>query len=99
MLSEVDVDDDGCISLEEFYAIDSAFGPLACDVEMKETFNFFDSDHNEKITADELFNILRTIGDGQCTLEDCRFMIKGVDKNGDGFVCFEDFNLMMDQQQ
>lgn len=99
MVSEVDVDGDGCISLGDFYAIGSAFGPPACDAEMKETFNFFDSDHDGKITAEELFNVFKTIGDGRCTLEDCQRMIKGVDKNGDGFVCFEDFTLMMDQQR
>ncbi|KAL2535012.1 putative calcium-binding protein CML36 [Abeliophyllum distichum] len=99
MLNEVDLDGDGCISLQEFYAIGSAFGPPACDIELKETFDFFDSDHDGKITAEELFNVFRTIGDGQCTLEDCRRMIKGVDKNGDGFVCFKDFTRMMEQQR
>lgn len=100
MLSEVDTDGDGCISLEEFYAIGSVFAPPACDVELKDTFDFFDSDRDGKITAEELFNVFKTIGcDAECTLEDCRRMIRGVDKNDDGFVCFEDFSRMMEQQQ
>lgn len=37
MLSEVDRDGDGCISLEEFGAISSAFGP-ACDTELRDAF-------------------------------------------------------------
>ncbi|CAI9765642.1 unnamed protein product [Fraxinus pennsylvanica] len=98
MLSDVDVDGDGCISLEEFYAIGSAFGPPACDDELKETFDYFDSNRDGKITAEELYNVFRTIGDGRCTLDDCRRMIKGVDKNRDGFVCFEDFTRMMELQ-
>ncbi|GFP80875.1 probable calcium-binding protein cml36 [Phtheirospermum japonicum] len=99
MLAEVDRDGDGCVTLEEFYAIGSAFAPPACDTEMRDTFDFFDSDRDGRITAEELFNVFRTIGDAQCTLEDCRRMIRGVDRNGDGFVCFEDFSLMMDRQQ
>ncbi|KAL3632535.1 hypothetical protein CASFOL_025519 [Castilleja foliolosa] len=98
MLAEVDRDGDGCVTLEEFHAIGSAFAPPACDTEMRETFDFFDSDRDGRITAEELFNVFRTIGDAQCTLEDCRRMIRGVDRNGDGFVCFEDFSLMMDRQ-
>ncbi|KAH0723625.1 hypothetical protein KY285_006173 [Solanum tuberosum] len=99
LLNEVDVNGDGCISLQEFGAISSAFGPPSCDSEMRVTFEFFDANHDGKITAEELFNVFRTIGDGRCTLEECRRMIRGVDKNGDGFVCFEDFSLMMEQQR
>ncbi|KAL8036991.1 hypothetical protein ABFX02_11G011200 [Erythranthe guttata] len=99
MLSEVDKDGDGCISLEEFYGIGSAFAPPTCDGELRSTFDFFDSDRDGKITAEELFRVFETIGDARCTLEDCRRMIRGVDRNGDGFVCFEDFSLMMDQHQ
>ncbi|KAA8517191.1 hypothetical protein F0562_017482 [Nyssa sinensis] len=91
MLSEVDRDGDGCISLEEFGAMRSAFEPPACDSELRDTFNVFDTDHDGKITAEELHGVFKAIGDDQCTLEDCRRMIISVDKNGDGFVCFEDF--------
>ncbi|CAN4118537.1 unnamed protein product [Withania somnifera] len=99
LLSEIDVNEDGCISLEEFEAITSAFGPPACDEELRGTFDFFDVNHDGKITAEELFNVFRMIGIGRCTLEECNRMIAGVDKNGDGFVCFEDFCLMMEQQR
>lgn len=99
MLSEVDRDGDGCITLEEFHAIGSAFAPSADRSELRETFDFFDSDRDGKITAEELFSVFKTIGDARCTLEDCRRMIRGVDRTGDGFVCFEDFSRMMEHQQ
>ncbi|KAK4377972.1 hypothetical protein RND71_004268 [Anisodus tanguticus] len=99
LLNEVDVNGDGLISLEEFGAISSAFGPPACDGELRDAFDFFDADHDGKITAEELFNVFKMSGDSRCTLEECRRMIRGVDKNGDGFVCFEDFCLMMEQQR
>ncbi|GAA0152133.1 calmodulin-related [Lithospermum erythrorhizon] len=99
MLTEVDQDGDGCISLEELKIIGSALEPPTCDNELRETFDFFDEDHNGKISAEELYNVLKTIvGEGGCSLDECRKMIKGVDRNGDGFVCFEDFCRMMDQQ-
>ncbi|KAG8372047.1 hypothetical protein BUALT_Bualt12G0026000 [Buddleja alternifolia] len=99
MLSEVDRDGDGSITLEEFYSVGAAFAPPSCDAELRETFDFFDSDRDGRITAEELFNVFKTIGDARCTLEDCRRMIGGVDSNGDGFVCFEDFSRMMELQQ
>ncbi|KAL1555366.1 putative calcium-binding protein CML36 [Salvia divinorum] len=99
MLSEVDRDGDGCITLEEFHAIGSAFAPSADSSELRHTFDFFDSDRDGKITAEELFSVFKTIGDARCTLEECRRMIRGVDRNGDGFVCFEDFTRMMEHQR
>ncbi|KAL7188005.1 hypothetical protein ACSBR1_037946 [Camellia fascicularis] len=66
---------------------------------LREAFDFFDSDHDGWITAEELHAVFAAIGDEQCTLEDCRRMISGVDKNMDGFVCFRDFARMMERQR
>ncbi|OMO54524.1 Calcium-binding EF-hand [Corchorus capsularis] len=102
MLSEVDGDGDGCISLETL--MNQVVGPAcdepACEPELRETFDIFDTDHDGKITAEELMAFYREkIGDERCTLEDCRRMIASVDRNGDGFVCFEDFSRMMKELQ
>ncbi|GMH20187.1 hypothetical protein Nepgr_022028 [Nepenthes gracilis] len=99
MLREIDRDGDGCISLEEFCAVSPAFVPASDSAELREAFDVFDADHDGKITAEELLNVLTAILDERCTLEDCRGMIKNADKNGDGFVCFEDFALMMEHQR
>lgn len=99
MLSDVDGEGHGCISVDALLTrVGSACGP-AGDTELRETFDFFDTDHDGKITAEELLSVFQTIGDERCTLEDCRRMIDGVDKNGDGFVCFEDFSRMMELQR
>ncbi|XWS43084.1 hypothetical protein CRYUN_Cryun16bG0071300 [Craigia yunnanensis] len=101
MLSEVDGDGDGCISLETLMSqvVGPACDEPACEPELRETFDIFDTDHDGKITAEELMTFYKEkIGDEWCTLEDCRRMIASVDKNGDGFVCFEDFSKMMELQ-
>ncbi|KAD1826793.1 hypothetical protein R6Q59_025643 [Mikania micrantha] len=98
MLDEMDKDGDGIITVQEFGVMSSAFGPPACDKELRDVFEFFDTDGDGRITADELFAVLQSLGDVKCTLEECRKMIRNVDRNGDGFVCFEDFSRMMDPQ-
>lgn len=100
MLSEVDREGDGCISLGALMSRvgNSACEP-ACEPELKETFDFFDADHDGKITAEELWSVFSNLLDLQYTLDDCRRMIALVDKTGDGFVRFEDFSRMMELQR
>lgn len=99
MINEIDSNGDGNISLTELGVISSVFVQPLSDGELKGAFEFFDTDGDGMITAEELFHVFQAIGDGQCTLEDCKRMITSVDKNGDGFVCFEDFALMMEMQR
>ncbi|KAJ4904040.1 putative calcium-binding protein CML35 [Raphanus sativus] len=101
MLQEVDGGGDGCISLEELASrvagtsSDSDEGSVA---EMREVFEFFDADHDGRISAEELHRVFGVIGDEGCTLDECVRMIATVDGNGDGFVCFRDFCRMMQLQ-
>ncbi|KAK4748881.1 hypothetical protein SAY87_015467 [Trapa incisa] len=80
-------------------ALLSRLGCTGCNAgELRETFDFFDADHDGRITAEELLRVFTAMGDEGCTLEDCGRMIAGVDKNRDGFVCFDDFAQMMELQ-
>ncbi|GJX17552.1 probable calcium-binding protein CML36 [Tanacetum coccineum] len=75
MLDEVEADGD-------VDGIMTEFG----EEEMRGAFEFFDSDGDGMITADELFQVFKVInGDDGCTLEECKRMIANVDLNGDGF--------------
>ncbi|GJN28359.1 hypothetical protein PR202_gb16470 [Eleusine coracana subsp. coracana] len=65
--------------------------------ELKETFAVFDADGDGRISAEELRAVLASLGDEPCSVEDCRRMIRGVDTDGDGFVCFKEFTRMMMQ--
>lgn len=101
MLSEVDSDGRGCISIETLMSrVGSVCGPVLPDSDdLREAFQVFDTDHDGRISAEELLRVFKAIGDERCTLEECRRMIDGVDRNGDGFVCFEDFSRMMELQR
>uniref|UniRef100_A0A7N0TVE0 EF-hand domain-containing protein n=1 Tax=Kalanchoe fedtschenkoi TaxID=63787 RepID=A0A7N0TVE0_KALFE len=100
MLTELDSDGDGCISLEEFGAIGSeAFCKPAGEYELRDAFDFFDVNRDGRITAEELLDGFIMLGDNKCTLRDCQKMIDEVDVNKDGYVCFQDFSRMMEQQQ
>lgn len=63
--------------------------------ELKETFALFDANGDGRISAEELRAMLTSLGDERCSVEDCRRMIGGVDTDGDGFVCFDEFTHMM----
>lgn len=100
MLGEAGCRDAGsCLSVDDLLGrVGSVSGPV-CDSELRDTFDFFDADQDGRITAEELLGVFTTVlGDQQCTLEDCRRMVAEVDRNGDGYVCFEDFTRMMELQ-
>lgn len=95
MVSMVDSDGDGFIDFSDFvelnaFAVDD---PRELE-EMKSAFGIFDFDGNGLISADELLRVFHNLGE-RCSVEDCRNMIAGVDSNGDGYVSFDEFIIMM----
>ncbi|MCL7042309.1 hypothetical protein MKW94_007345 [Papaver nudicaule] len=96
MLKEVDCNGDGFIDLDEFMSVVAGSGKSkGADEDLKDAFLVFDSDKNGFISAKELKHVLRSLGYSKCTLRECSLMIKGVDKDGDGLVNFEEFRSMM----
>ena len=73
--------------------------PADADGDLMDAFRVFDADGDGRITAEDLRAVLEGIlgggPDGGCSLDDCRRMIGGVDADGDGFVCFDEFSRMM----
>ncbi|CAL9749641.1 unnamed protein product [Musa acuminata subsp. burmannicoides] len=92
MMREADVDGDGFISFAEFVDLNTA--PAALEEDLRLAFAVFDLDRSGSISADELAHILGGIGEG-ASLAQCRRMIDGVDRDGDGLVSFEEFKAMM----
>ncbi|XP_078435699.1 putative calcium-binding protein CML25 [Wolffia australiana] len=95
MMAEADRDGDGFISFEEFVALITADqSPVDALEDLKQAFSIFDLDGNGVICADELARVLQGLGE-QPSADQCRRMIAGVDRDGDGFVNFEEFMEMM----
>ena len=84
------------VLLEEI-AAEAQAAAAADEGELRDTFAVFDADGDGRISAEELLAVLASLGDDRCSVEDCRRMIGGVDVDGDGFVCFNEFARMMTQ--
>ncbi|CAK8570416.1 unnamed protein product [Lathyrus sativus] len=95
MIREVDADRDGYINLEEFIELNTKDIDANEILEnLKDAFSIFDIDKNGSISAEELHNVMVSIGD-QCSLIECQKMIACVDSDGDGMIDFEEFKRMM----
>ncbi|GAB1610829.1 neo-calmodulin-like [Argonauta hians] len=62
--------------------------------DLRQAFEMFDKNHDEKISADELGCVLRTLGFEYCQAE-VDDMIKNADTNENGFVEYDEFLTMM----
>ncbi|KAI3817303.1 hypothetical protein L1987_11092 [Smallanthus sonchifolius] len=95
MMTEADSDGDGFIDLKEFIELNTnGIDSVELLENLKDAFSVFDVDKNGAITADELQNVLGSLGE-ECTIGQSRKMIAGVDKDGDGKISFDEFKVMM----
>ncbi|KAJ4710067.1 Calcium-binding protein [Melia azedarach] len=95
MMREIDSDGDGFIDYNEFVELNTK-GVDSDEIleNLKDAFSVYDIDGNGSITAEELYEVLRSLGD-DCTIAECKKMISGVDSDGDGTIDFEEFKVMM----
>lgn len=91
MVCVADQDKDGYMDLEEFMEV-HANGVQLGDI--RRAFFVFDIDGNGRVGAEEVKAVLDKLGQS-CSLEDCRKMVREIDRNGDGFVDMDDFMVMM----
>ncbi|KAL5983903.1 hypothetical protein ACLOJK_018001 [Asimina triloba] len=95
MMQAADLDGDGFISVEEFLSVNTMETDSSkCIEDLRNAFTVFDKDKNGLISAEELHSVLRAMGE-KTSLAECRSMIKGIDRNGDGAVSFDEFMQMM----
>ncbi|CAL9235721.1 unnamed protein product [Arabidopsis halleri] len=101
MFIVLDVDGDGQIDVVEFASCLMVNGGGEKDDEevvMKEAFDLYDIDGDGKISASEIHVVLKRLGEKH-TMEECVTMVQAVDKDGDGFVSFEEFKIMMNSKK
>ncbi|KAK1413717.1 hypothetical protein QVD17_35495 [Tagetes erecta] len=95
MIKEVDADGDGFINLGEFIELNTKDIDSTEVLEnLKDAFSIFDIDKNGLITAEELLDVLRSLGEN-CTITESQKMIAGADRDGDGMINFDEFKDMM----
>lgn len=95
MVCVADYKQNGYIDFEEFMEVHKS-GVQRGDI--RRAFFVFDKDRDGRINAEEVMEVLRKLGD-QCSLEECRKMVKEIDRDHDGFVDMDDFMLMMTRER
>lgn len=93
VMEEIDTDHDGCINLEEFAQFCKS-GSNADAGELRDAFQLYDGDKNGLISAVELHQVLKQLGE-KCSVQDCQKMIGSFDSDGDGNISFDEFKEMM----
>jgi len=101
MIATIDKNRDGQIDLDEFMVmmrrkVDSRSEKysFSYEDELKEAFDVFDKDGNGKITAAELAETMKALGEN-LSHEDIEFMMSEVDQNNDKEIDFDEFKKMM----
>ncbi|CAA6664786.1 unnamed protein product [Spirodela intermedia] len=95
MVAEADADGDGFIDLAEFVALNTrGVGAEAAVADLHWAFSVFDANGDGAITAEEVWRVLRSLGE-EASLRQCRRMVRSVDRDGDGVVSLEEFTAMM----
>ncbi|XP_074286109.1 calmodulin-like protein 30 [Silene latifolia] len=88
-----DSNKDGYIDFKEFMALHNNGGGVRA-MDIRNAFRAFDMDKDGKISAEELHETLKRLGE-RCSLGDCRRMVVAVDTDGDGFISMDEFMTMM----
>jgi hypothetical protein len=83
MLSKVDVDNSGTLSLPEFNSLFDV-------VRLRTVFDSIDRDGSGMISSREMAGALRQLG-APCTPADARRLLSSVDRNSDGEVSWDEF--------
>ncbi|XP_065864540.1 probable calcium-binding protein CML25 [Euphorbia lathyris] len=98
----MDSNGDGFVELDQFiHSLSNCGGKededYDYDNDLMDVFSVFDVDKNGFISDKELHQVLIRLGcdEHECSIQDCRKMIDGVDQDGDGFVDFQEFRAMM----
>jgi len=98
MLQLIDANGDGKIQLNEFIPLVRQHKDkqmeMSYEKQLREAFNIFDLDGDGVLTATELAEVFRALGEN-VTEDDITFLQNSIDKNGDGEIDFNEFLELM----
>lgn len=99
IISKVDEDNSGTVDFNEFLGL---MAKKLIEAENEEDqlinlFKLFDRDGNGKISANELLLVIRSSGENLSETEIYE-MIQNADKDGDGYIDYEEFIRLMNMQ-
>jgi len=98
MIKEVDTDQNGTVEFEEFVVMMAQkLGGASSDEDMKAAFKTFDLDGDGKITAKELKQAMKQMGNNLTDAE-VQEMIKAADLDKNGTIEYNEFVEMMKDQ-
>ncbi|XP_068637111.1 caltractin-like [Aristolochia californica] len=95
MIADVDKDGSGAIDFDEFvHMMTAKIGERDTKEELSKAFRLIDQDNNGKISAADIEQIAKELGES-LTAPEIREMIEEADRNGDGEVDVDEFFRMM----
>jgi len=96
MISDVDIDNNGTIELNEFISMMQRHesDSKAVEDDIRLAFQTFDLDGNGEIDRNELKQVMEKLGE-PLTDEEVAAMIAEADQDGDGLINFEEFAAVM----
>lgn len=98
MISEVDIDQSGTIDFDEFLKLMSAsVKPADSAEEARAAFKIFDRDNSGTIDAEELRQVMRSLGEN-VTDQEIDEMIAEADKDANGTIDYEEFVQFLAQK-
>jgi len=96
MINEMDTDSNGTIDFQEFQAMMTRNSkPTDTQEELKQAFKVFDRDNSGTISADELRQVLKSLGD-DFTDKEIDEMMKQADLDGNGSIDYDEFVRLME---
>lgn len=96
ILSEMDEDGNGTIEFDEFVEAMKK-KTKESELEMKDAFKVLDRNKNGYISPGDLKHLLLCIGENY-SLEEIDQILKEIDEDGDGFINFQEFLKIMNEQ-
>jgi len=96
IVNEVDINKDGKIDFFEFLEkIVERQSIFDSTEDLRIAFSYFDDNGDGKISIDELRDVVTTVGDEVLTQKEVNEMMEGADKDGNGFIDYQEFIQMM----